>query len=85
MVSEEWNKSGRSADREDWDKYGVTSFYSRNLIREEPWQPIADELLKGCQGMLLRDAFQPGQMGDSGQGYFEFVDSMKISNMWTTI
>ena len=85
LVSEEWNKSGRSADREDWDKYGVTSFYSRNLLREKPWQPIADELLKGCKGMLLRDAFKPGQMGINGEEYFNFIDTMAISNMWTTI
>tara|TARA_B100000530_G_scaffold330060_1_gene272911 strand:+ start:6367 stop:7161 length:795 start_codon:yes stop_codon:yes gene_type:complete len=85
LVSEEWNKSGRSADKEDWDKYGVTSFYSRNLLREKPWQPIADELLQGCKGMLARDTLAAGPLGERNERYFDFIETMKISNMWTTI
>lgn len=85
LVSEQWNKAGRSKDKKDFDKYGVTSFYSRNLVREDPWKPIGEEILKGCKGMLARDVFEKGLTGEKAQEYRSFIDHLKISNMWTTI
>lgn len=85
MVSDQWNVKGLSKDRKEWDKHGVTSFYSRNLIMEKEWNPISSALLKISRQILREEAHQEGLFGNRKLTYEEFANSLFIANMWTTI
>ncbi len=85
MVSDQWNVKGKSKDRKEWDKHGVTSFYSRNLKREKEWNPISSELIKISRQLIREEAYQEGLFGNKKLPYEEFANTLFISNMWTTI
>jgi uncharacterized protein (TIGR02466 family) len=70
LVSEKWTTGDKSKDRAEFDKYGVTSYYSKNLIREEEWLPVADFIHHFASAMI-------SEVYDG--------DDMGIGNMWTTI
>ena len=85
LVGEQWSKGASSEDKKDFDKYGVTSFYSRNLVREEEWQDVKTELEEICKHMLGTSVDKSTTRSFNGKDWYGFVDSMKISNMWTTL
>lgn len=70
LVSVAWDLNGKSSRKEDFDEYGVTSFYSKNLLNEEPWFPVID-FIHDFSASMIRTVY-------NGE------DSM-ILNMWTTI
>ena len=71
LVGEKWYEGAKSKDKNDFDKYGVTSFNSRNLAQEEKWQDIKWELENVCKYMLK-------------ESINKSID-ISISNMWTTL
>lgn len=74
LVSEMWNKQERSADQEDKDTYGITSFGDdQRLFDHQEWLPVADAILN-CVKEMLRTAY-----GD------ELAWMAKLSNMWLSI
>lgn len=70
LVSEHWSLGSRSKDRADFDTYGVTSYYTQNLIREEEWLPVA-EFIHHFASAMISEVYDGDDMG--------------IGNMWTTI
>lgn len=71
LVGEKWNECAISEDKNDFDKYGVTSYNSRNFAQEEKWQDIKWELENVCTRMLEESINQSIEMS--------------ITNMWTTL
>lgn len=85
LVGEQWSEGGTSSDKKDFDKYGVTSFYSRNLVREKDWQGIKTELENICKHMLGTSVNEATNRTFDRKSWYKLIDSMKISNMWTTL
>tara|TARA_R100001443_G_scaffold31431_1_gene45414 strand:+ start:699 stop:1394 length:696 start_codon:yes stop_codon:yes gene_type:complete len=71
LVGEKWNECATSEDKNDFDKYGVTSYNSRNFAQEEKWQDIKCELENVCKRMLEESINQSIEMN--------------ITDMWTTL
>lgn len=69
LVSHEWDKHTITDDVDKFDKYGVTSFYFKNLVKEPQWKEIHEFILSFAKVMI-------------GTVY---SGDISIGNMWTTI
>jgi uncharacterized protein (TIGR02466 family) len=70
LVSEGWDANARSSSKADYDEYGVTSFYSKNLLRDPEWKEVAD-FIQDFSASMISTVYGGG-------------DSILL-NMWTTI
>jgi uncharacterized protein (TIGR02466 family) len=70
LVSQGWDDNTMSSRKEDFDEYGVTSFYSTNLLREEEWQEVA-QFIYGFVSTMIAEVYPN--------------NDMVLLNMWTTI
>lgn len=69
LVSHEWDKHTITNDLNKFDEYGVTSYYSKNLVKEVEWQEASNFILDFARTMLSTVC----------------EDTIGIGNMWTTI
>lgn len=70
LVSEGWDLNAKSSRQEDYNKYGVTSYYSKNLLNDEKWFPVIGFIHDFSAAMIST--------------VYDGKDSV-ILNMWTTI
>lgn len=70
LVSDAWEQAKISNQKEEYEKFGVTSFYSKNLIKEDEWQEATYFINEFSQAMI-----------NTVYGGNDLV----ITNMWTTI
>lgn len=74
LVSDKWNLGTKSSNTEDYKKYGVTSFCSReDLFHSKDWLPISDFIFKFAEHMISTVAPE------------DCIKKLKLENMWTTI
>jgi uncharacterized protein (TIGR02466 family) len=69
LMSYHWDLGSESNSRADFEKFGITTFYSGNLAEKSEWEPVSDFVKTISKAMI----------GELYQG------KMVITNMWATI
>ncbi len=71
LVSEQWNRGGRSSSQEDFEKKGVTSFDSGSLVDKPEWREVVAFIYSFASTMI--------------QSVNNAASKPVFMNMWTTI
>lgn len=71
LLSEDWNKTKFSSDKTEFDKKGVTTFGTKNLIDDKEWTEVVS-FIKEFSALMIDDAYH----GACGYG---------LSNVWSTV
>ena len=71
LVSDDWNRTKISTDKNEFDKKGVTTYGTKNLIDDEEWTEVVS-FIKEFSALMIDDAYH----GACGYG---------LSSVWSTI
>lgn len=69
LMSYHWNLNTESNSRSDFDKFGITTFYSGNLAENPDWAPVVEFIQNVSVGLIDDD----------------YTGKIVITNMWATI
>jgi len=71
LVSDHWNLQTPSSEQEEFDKHGVTSFNSGNLLEKEEWAEVSAFIYDFANTMV--------------RSMYDGPNRLSLINMWTTV